>query len=104
MNVSDVYTWKKSVGSSRNNNSLLPCNVRGITIGKSNCGKATLLLNLLLQPQCLEYNHLYVFGKSLHRQEYQILKKGYEDGLTKHQVANIFFKSRSIDESPIVTS
>ena len=90
MNVSDVYTWKKAAGSIRNNNSLLPRNIRGITIGKSNCGKTTLLLNLLLQPQWLDYNHLYVFGKSLHQQEYHILKKGYEDGLTKHQVANIF--------------
>ena len=31
-----------------------------------------------------------MFGKSLHQQEYQILKKGYEDGQTKQQVANIF--------------
>ena len=52
--------------------------------------KTTLLLNLLLQPQCLDYNHLYVFGKSLHQQEYLILKRGYEAGLSKNQVANIF--------------
>ena len=35
-------------------------------------------------------NHLYVIGKSLHQQEYQILKRGYEVGLSKIQVANIF--------------
>ena len=90
MNVSDVYTWKKTACSSRNNNPLLPRNIRVIIIGKSNCGKTTLLINLLLQPQCLDYNRLNVVGKSLHQQEYQILKKGYEDGLTKQQVANIF--------------
>ena len=90
MNVSDAYTWKKAASSSRDNNPLLPSNIRGLIIGKSNCGKTTLLLNLLLQPQWLDYNHLYVFGKSLHQQEYQILKKGYEDGLSKRQVANIF--------------
>ena len=59
-------------------------------IGKSNCGKTTLLLNLLLQPGWLDYNHLYVFGKSLHQQEYQILKKGFEKGLSKIQISNIF--------------
>ena len=52
--------------------------------------KTTLLLYLLLQPHWLDYNHLYVFGKSLHLQEYQIMKRGYEAGLSKSQVANIF--------------
>ena len=90
MNVSNAYTWKKDADNCRDNNSLLPRNIRGIIIGKSNCGKTTLLLNLLLQPKWLDYNHLYVFGKSLHQKEYQILRKGYEEGLSKHQVANIF--------------
>ena len=52
--------------------------------------KNTLLLNLLLQPHWLDYNHLYVFGKSLHQQEYRVLITGYEAGLSKSQVANIF--------------
>ena len=34
--------------------------------------------------------YLYVFGKSLYQQEYQILKRGYEAGLSKSRVANIF--------------
>ncbi len=89
MNVTEDYVWK-SKDDMRNNNLLLPRNIRGLIVGKSNCGKTTLLLNLLLQPEWLDYNHLYVFGKSLHQREYQILKKGYEDGLSKKQVANIF--------------
>ena len=47
-------------------------------------------MNLLLQPDWLDYNHLYVFGKSLHQQEDQILKKGFTDGLSKNQVSNLF--------------
>ena len=90
MDVSNIYTWKKSAGSSRDNNPLLPRNIRGIIVGKSNCGKTTLLFNLLLQPKWVDYNNLYVFGKRLHQKEYQILKKGYEEGLSKHHVANIF--------------
>ena len=79
MNVSAAYTWKTDGCSKRDNNPLLLSNIRGLIIGKSNCGKTTLLLNLL-----------YVFGKSLHQQEYQILKRGYEVGHSKSQVANIF--------------
>ena len=89
MNVSDSYTWNTGK-ILRNNNPLLPQNIRGLIVGKSNCGKTTLLLNLLLQPDWLDYNHLYVFGKSLHQQEYQILKKGFTDGLSKNQVSNLF--------------
>ena len=90
MNVSAAYTWKTDGYSKRDNNPLLPSNIGGLIIGKSNCGKTTLLFNLLLQPHWLDYNHLYVIGKSLHQQEYQILKRGYEVGLSKCQVANIF--------------
>ena len=43
-----------------------------------------------MQPNWLDYNHLYEFGRSLHQQEYQILKKGYGNGLSKKQVANVF--------------
>ena len=88
MNVSSNYTWKTV--NTRENNALLPRNVRGLIIGKSNCGKTTLLLNLLLQPGWLDYNHLYVFGQSLHQKEYQVLKHGFESGLSKKQVSNIF--------------
>ena len=48
----DFNSWIPESGShSHDNNSLLPCNIRGIIIGKSNCGKTTLLLNLLLHPK-----------------------------------------------------
>ena len=74
----------------RVNSPLLPDNIRGLIIGKSNCGKTTLLLNLLLQPSWLDYNHLYVFGNTLHQLEYQILQKGFESGLSKQQIGNVF--------------
>ena len=88
MNVSDEYTWKKA--PCRDNNPLLPENIRGLIVGKSNCGKTTLLINLLLQPGWMDYNHLYVFGRSLHQKEYRVLKKGYEDGLSKQRWQTYF--------------
>ena len=98
MNVKEDYAWKCSASGRRVNSPLLPSNIRGLIIGKSNCGKTTLLLNLLLQPDWLDYNHLYVFGKSLHQQEYQILKKGFESGLSKAQVANIFLHQSTLSK------
>ena len=88
MNIKDDYSWITT--SNRENSPLLPQNIRGLIVGKSNCGKTTLLLNLLLQPDWLDYNHLFVFGNSLHQQEYRVLKKGFENGLSKRQISNVF--------------
>ena len=47
-------------------------------------------MNLLLQTGWLDYNHLYIFGRSLHQPEYKILKYGLEKRLTKEQLSLIF--------------
>ena len=65
------------------NNPLLPC------------GKTTVIFNLLLQPNWLDYNHLYVFGKSLHQQEYKMLQIGFEAGLCKQQISDVFAKQEA---------
>ena len=97
MNISGDFSWKTRM-KKRVNSPLLPDNIRGLIIGKSNCGKTTLLLNLLLQPKWLDYNHLYVFGKTLHQQEYQIVKKGFEVGLDKQQIVNIFKNQKEFEK------
>ena len=66
MNISKQYAWRPT-GNCRENNPLLSQSWRGLVIGKSGCGKTTVIFNLLLQPDWLDYNHLYVFGKSLHQ-------------------------------------
>ena len=81
MKVDSQFTWKND--NSTRNSPLLPNSIRGLIIGKSSSGKTTLLFNLLLQPGWLDYNHLYVFGRSLHQREYEILKKGFDAGLSK---------------------
>ena len=98
MEVNPGFAWKKE--KTRHNSLLLPDNIRGLIVGSSNCGKTTLILNLLLNPGWLDYNHLFEFGKSLHQKEYQALRKGFEVGLLKEQVANIFNNQESI-KSPI---
>ena len=88
MNISSQYTWQKVGG--RRNNPLLPQNIQGLVIGKSGCEKTTVIFNMLLQPGWLDYNHLYVFGKSQHQPEYKVLREGFEGGLTKSQISNMF--------------
>ena len=89
MNISKQYAWRPAEDC-QENNPLLPRNLRGLVIAKSVCMKTTVIFNLLLQPVWLDYNHLYVFGKSLNQQEYKVLRKGLEAGLSKQQIPNLF--------------
>ena len=63
MDIKDL-TWNE-IFSRRFNNALFPKSIRGILVGKSACGKTTLLLNFLLRTGWLDYDNLCVFGKSL---------------------------------------
>ena len=68
MEIADLF-WNEVI-SKRFNNPLLPRSFRGIIVGKSGCGKTTLLFNLLLKPGLLDYDNLCVFRKSLFQPEY----------------------------------
>ena len=73
-------------------------------IGKSGCGKTTLLINLLLRPGWLDYNNINIFGKSLFQPEYHILKKAFEEKLPKEVINRLFEKQNEITDlgiSPI---
>ena len=84
MEIADL-SWNE-VTSKRFNNPLLPKRLRGIIVGKSGCGKTTLLLNLLLKPRWLDYDSLCIFRKSLFQPEYRILKKAFEENLPKEYI------------------
>ena len=84
----------------RKNHCLLPKNLRALIVGKSSLGKSTLLYNLLLKPW-LDYDNLIVFGNSLHQIEYQVIKTGFEHGLGKEQIANVFNNQETLFETGI---
>ena len=65
-------------------------------IGKSGCGKTTLLKNLLLRPGWLDYNNINIFGKSLFQPEYHILKKGFEEKLPNEVIIRLFKNQNEI--------
>ena len=73
MDVKDI-SWN-DITTKRFNHLLIPKSIRGLIIGKSGCGKTTLLLNLLLRPGWLDYNNLSVFGKSLFSPNIVLLRK-----------------------------
>jgi len=67
----------------------LPSNFRMLIVGQSGCGKTTLLMRLLLEPNLLNYNKLYVFSRSLYQPEYQCLIKGFEYKLPKTDILEL---------------
>jgi len=87
--------WNETL-SKRFNNPLFPRNIPGLIVGKSNCGKTTLLLNFLLRPEWLDYDNLIVFGKSLFQPEYRILKKALEEQLSKGAIIRLFDNQNEI--------
>ena len=89
--------WNENL-SKRCNYPLLPKGIRGLIIGKSGCGKTTLLINLLLRPGGLDYNNINIFGKSLFQPEYHILQKDFEEKLPKEVIITLFENQNEITE------
>ena len=99
MEIKDL-SWNE-VTAKRFINPLLPWSIRGKIVGKSGCGKTTLLLNLLLRPGWLDYDNLFVFGKSLFQPEYRILKKAFKENLPKECILRLFNMRDEIRNSQI---
>ena len=93
-------SWNENL-SNRFNNPLLPRSIRGLIVGKSVCGKTTLLLNLLLKPGWLDYDTLFVFGKSLFQPEYKILRNAFAEGLPKEYILRLFNLRNDIQNSQV---
>jgi len=68
---------------------LFPENFRMLIVGQSGSGKTTLLMQLLLTPNLLNYDKLYIFARSLHQPEYQCLIEGFKNKLHKSDILNM---------------
>ena len=94
--------WNENL-SKRCNHPLLPKGIRRLIRGKSECGKTTLLINLLLRPGWLHYKNIKNC-KSLFQPEYHILKKAFEEKLPKEVIIRLFEHQTEITDlgiSPI---
>ena len=62
----------------RRNSAYLLNDMRCIIVGKSGCGKTVLMFNMILR--WLDFDDLYIYGKSVHQPLYLKLKQCYESG------------------------
>ena len=99
MEIADL-SWNE-VTSKRFNNHLLLRSIRGIIVGKSGCGKMTLLLNLLLRPGWLDYDNLCIFGKKSFSTRISNIKKAFEENLPKEYILKLFNMRDEIQNSQI---
>src|ERR1700753_2385952 len=95
--MNTTYFWNSK--KLRNNSPMLPNSIRALIVGRSGCGKTSLLMRLLLEDNLLDYNKLFVFGKSLHQPEYQILKSGFENKLDKQHITHLLRYNDEINKS-----
>ena len=96
MEIADL-SWNEVI-SKRFNNPFLPRSIRGIIVGKSGCGKTTLLLNLLLRPGWLDLEKVF-FNPNI-----EYLKKAFEENLPKECILRLFNMRDEILKSQIPPS
>ena len=90
------YYWVSK--KSKKHSDVFPESFRCLVIGQSGSGKTALLNRMLLQEDMLDYNKLFVFGRSLHQPEYQILKAGFDHKLPKSYITDILMHNSIINE------
>jgi len=66
-----------------------PIDFRALLVGASGCGKACLLMRLLLEHNLLNYNKLYVFARTLYQPQYQTRRAGMENELPKQDIIQL---------------
>ena len=81
----------------------IPNSFRMLIVGGSGCGKTTLLFRMLLEPNFLDYDNLLIFTTTTNQQEYQLLYHGFNNQLTKEQVASIALNQEQFKGVPIST-
>ncbi len=82
-------------------NPLLPNeHVRCLLTGVSRSGKTQRLMNMLLQPKFLDYNHLILFSPTINQTSYHLLKEGFNNGLRKSEIIDLINNISKYKEDP----
>lgn len=74
----NIQNFDKTIGSGsvkRKHGPLLPNSIRGLIVGPSNCGKTNIMLSMLLDPNGLRFENIYIYSKSLHQPKYEYLRQ-----------------------------
>ena len=96
--IDGTYVWKSNPAKKRENGFLLPNDLRMLIVGRSNSGKTVALFHLLLTPGLLDYDTLYVCGRSLHQKEYEIMRCAFQKGMSKRQIEVLFSRQDEIGD------
>lgn len=68
----------EKVSRSKRHGPLLPDSIRGVFCGPSGCGKTNALISLLIHPNGLKFENVYIYSKSLNQPKYTFLQKLFE--------------------------
>lgn len=73
--VSNVdFLVGENIDKPKRHGSLLPDSIRAVICGPSGCGKTNALISLIIHPNGLRFDNIYVYSKSLNQPKYTFLK------------------------------
>lgn len=75
LDIIKVKNFDTKIKENKKHGALFPNSIRGIIVGPSNCGKTNVMLSILLDPNGLKFENLYIYSKSLHQPKYAYLRK-----------------------------
>lgn len=90
----------KSKNNQRHNTLLPDEQIRLILTGPSRSGKTQRLVNMLLEPGFLDYNHLVLYTPTINQFCYHILSEGFNNGLSKQDIIGIINRIDEFKEDP----
>lgn len=71
----DVMMMGSGGGEERKHGTLFPSSIRCLICGSSNSGKTNILLRLLIDPNGLKFENVYIYSRTLDQRKYQFLKE-----------------------------
>lgn len=71
----DEFAEDGGVKKQKRHSNILPDSIRAVFCGPSNCGKTNALLTLLIHPNGLKFENIYLYSKSLMQPKYRLLEK-----------------------------
>jgi ABC-type bacteriocin/lantibiotic exporter with double-glycine peptidase domain len=84
-----------------NHHSNIPNSFRMLIIGSSGCGKTVLLLRMLIEPGFIDYNNIIIYTSTSYQQEYQLIYHGFNNGMTKENIAAVLLHQEDFKGIPI---
>lgn len=69
------FSFQSKISLIKRHSKLLPNSIRCIICGPSNCGKTNVIISLIINPNGLRFENIYVYSKTLNQSKYKYLEK-----------------------------